>query len=768
MFRWLAICVVLAGGVFAVFALATGQFTGLYSGLVGAERVSDPHENPPKDPGPGPAPPEGGEHLRTPRPVPGAAPRKAEVTELHPGPGAGGDGLVVVIPESRLLPAERQEVPSERDGKLILVGRPLNDADREELRQRAGQRAGGANLKTHQEVVEFLRKKKALPEWYLTAEVGILTVAIDRGENVPMAEQIVFPEDEKRYRRWKKGDPILTDRMRVGKQVKEFRKLQIGDRVEEGQMLALVNPALAVAGLAKEVAKLNAAEADRRASEKTMHEAKTRYESMRASKSRLDISVSKEEYRMAHLTWERYIEESLAKGSAVVEAKMAVDEAIKVLAMHEIRSSIPGIVREVYRHRGESVKNLESVLQLQNPDLLRVEGLVEVQDAKRLRALVARGKGTVEVIVEASRPEPPLAVLKGHLHRVTGVAVSKGKEPVIVSASEDHTVRLWKRASEAASWRECYRIDHFAVVKAVACTGRRSKLNLALSGAADGAGRLIDLDNPRKVRQLEGRHEGAVNAVAFRPDGLVCATGGDDRAIYLWDTRTGERLGRITGAHKASVTSLHFAGANRLVSAGRDQSLNVWDVIDPAQPKFLQEYDRRSGEVSDLGVSPDGKAFLFDQGRELRVRSLEDGQLLGSIENTSRAGNFATMALFSPDGQTVLTNGTSAGQLQLWRASTGRKGRGAELREYIWSEGVATSGAFAPQADFLVTGTEDNKVLVWAMPSEKEVTEPLYARLMYVDEFQDTSMKKVPIRAELRNPGWLIPGGNATLVIRSK
>jgi WD40 repeat protein/biotin carboxyl carrier protein len=776
MFRWLAVCVVLAAGVFAAFALFTGQLTGLVEGLgIPVASTKPPRNEKPADEGVKKAP---SREVPPSRPktsllTAGAAPRDAEVTVLHPGPGAGGDGMVVVINDARLLPAERQEVPAERDGKLIVVGRPLNDADRAELRHLA-QSLGGANLKTHEEVVKFLSEKKlgeeknSLPEWYLTAEVGFLAVAIDPEDNVPASEQILFPRDTKVYRRWREGEPILPDVIRVGTATREFRKLQIGDRVEEGQMLALINPELAVAALAKEVAKLNAAEADRRTSEMTMVEARTRYERLRVTKAKLGGGVSDEEYRMSHLTWERYKQELRAKHSAVVEAQLTVDETAKLMAMHEIHSVIPGIVREVYRHRGEAVKNLESVLQLKNPNLLRVEGLVEVQDAKRLRALLARGKNAVEVIVEASRPDPPLAVLKGHLHRVTAVAVSKGKEPVIVSGSEDHTVRLWKRASEAASWRECCRIDHFAVVKSVACTGPKSKLNLALSGAADGVGRLIELTDTPKVRRLEGRHEGAVNAVAFRSDGTVCATGGDDRAIYLWNTQTGERLGTIRGAHKASVTSLHFAGADRLVSAGRDQSLNVWDVTDPKNPSFVHEYDRRSGNVADLGVNPDGTAFLFDQGRELRVRSLADGQLLGSIENTSRAGNFATMALFSPDGQTVLTNGTAPGQLQLWRASTGRKGRGAELRQYIWSEGSATSGAFAPEADFLVTGTEDNKVLVWTMPSAKEVKEPLYARLMYVDEFQDTSMKKVPIRAELRNPGWLTPGGNATLVIRSK
>jgi hypothetical protein len=52
------------------------------------------------------------------------------------------------------------------------------------------------------------------------------------------------------------------------------------------------------------------------------------------------------------------------------------------------------------------------------------------------------------------------------------------------------------------------------------------------------------------------------------------------------------------------------------------------------------------------------------------------------------------------------------------------------------------------------------------MPSKSEVEEQLKARLSYVEEFLDTSVPKVVIRAELVNPPeWLIPGGRATIVV---
>jgi multidrug resistance efflux pump len=93
-----------------------------------------------------------------------------------------------------------------------------------------------------------------------------------------------------------------------------------------------------------------------------MTEAKTRYESMQASKAKFPGSISSEEFRMARLTWERYKEESRARAAAVKEAQFAVAKALHLLKMHEIHSPLTGQVRAIHKHRGEAVRALEPVL----------------------------------------------------------------------------------------------------------------------------------------------------------------------------------------------------------------------------------------------------------------------------------------------------------------------------------------------------------------------------------------------------------------------
>src|SRR5262249_10259108 len=150
--------------------------------------------------------------------------------------------------------------------------------------------------------------------------------------------------------------------------------------------------------------------------------------------------------------------------------------------------------------------------------------------------------------------------------------------------------------------------------------------------------------------------------------------------------------------------------ANRLVSAGRDFRLFVYDVEDVRRAHAIgPRFGVRGGEVPTLGVSPDGKTVLFDQGKELRLLTLADNQIGGTLQNPVSEMTFSTMALFSPDGKTILTNGYLPGKLQLWRTPVTQM-RGSELRQLIWNtqNGIVTCGAFAPEdSSFAVTGTQD-------------------------------------------------------------
>jgi WD40 repeat protein len=368
------------------------------------------------------------------------------------------------------------------------------------------------------------------------------------------------------------------------------------------------------------------------------------------------------------------------------------------------------------------------------------------------------------VQVELTRPTPPKAVLAGHLQEVTCVAVTRGPLPRIVSGSEEGIVRIWERVPGEDRWQQRMRLNLFAPVRAVACTGPGAKKNLLLTATSTGQVRLWELDNldARSTGTVLGkdedkaRHQGAVVALAFSADGTLCASAGEDRSICVWNVPQAELLDRKRAAHKATITSLAFTPDGRLVSAGRDRLLAVWKLADDK----LTEEDSltgRSGDVSVLGLDPKGNTVLFDEGRELRVLTLDGHRIEGSLTNPGATGTFSTMALFAPDGRTILTNGNGPGRLQLWRAPSATN-RAAELRQLLWAGGTATCGAFDPSGQFAVTGTSDSQVLVWELPKKDEAEKPLPGQLSYVEEFLDTGLKQVTVRATLLNaPDWVIP-----------
>jgi RNA polymerase sigma factor (sigma-70 family) len=232
---------------------------------------------------------------------------------------------------------ERIDVPAERDGKLIFLGTEIAPAERASVPM--------AKI--------------------ITYEQSFLAVEITPEEfaKTPEGERVVVPG--RKYRRWKEADPIEPGRVILVRQRRELRRLAAGEKVKEGQLLALVNPALAVEELSVKLAKLDAAEADRLSAQATKEEAQKRVDAIVKVRKAARPAVSNDEYRAAVLTWERYKQEEVAKTAAVWQAQREVHAALTVLKMYEVRSPVAAVVRRIYRIRGEAVKALESVVQIE-------------------------------------------------------------------------------------------------------------------------------------------------------------------------------------------------------------------------------------------------------------------------------------------------------------------------------------------------------------------------------------------------------------------
>ena len=285
--------------------------------------------------------------------------------------------------------------------------------------------------------------------------------------------------------------------------------------------------------------------------------------------------------------------------------------------------------------------------------------------------------------------------------------------------------------------------------------------------AADGSIRLWDLTRPESTTsepmKTIAAHHGAVHCVAFSPDGKYFATGGDDREIGVYETESGTEKYRLRG-HSGAVTSVAFTPRVQLVSAARDNTIRVWGLgTDDGRLEAL--LTKRSGDVPQPGVSPDGTQVLFDpyQSKALRILGLPNGLTEGVLEETSGAGRLTTFALFAPDAGTVLTAGGGEGQLQLWQPPCASSR--PHVRRYLATPHRATpsSAAFAPDGSFLVVGTRDRQVLIYPREYTEDLSKPLKGRITHIERALDSHQARV--WAVVENPGArLMPGATVNMV----
>jgi WD40 repeat protein len=559
-----------------------------------------------------------------------------------------------------------------------------------------------------------------------------------------------------------------------------FMPLREGSRVEENQMVAMVDPVLALNQVEVRKAKLSAAKAD--------YEGAVALQDVYAGElSRLDRlrarnfkSVSEQEYAIAVAQKEKYKQEAFSKKEAIKVAERELSEAGTMYELHRLRNAVRSrqkktgshkysIIKQIFKQPGEAVRSGDPVMQILDIGVLRAEGLVDIQHLGGIEE-------GMTVRVNVSRREEPIKTLPGHRGEINGLAVSSDeKDPLIISASEDKTSRVWRRnlLGEARIWY------HPAAVRAVACTPKGSKHNFALTACADGSVRLWDLDTlSDQPLQTREHLSDAINCVAFSPDGTYYATGGEDNSIVLWNTETGKEVYRFDAekGHQGAVTALHFTPDMQLVSAGRDNSIRIWVLRQRgAELKDDRAITDRSGNVPHLGVSPDGRYMLFDHGKTLQVMTLDKGRTVGGIKDPSESSPFETFATFSPDGQLILTASASESRMQLWRAPTSDQPNSREVMQFAPKDGSpATCAAFGvlsvgpkgPRQTFAVTGTKDGLIYVWVVPSREQYDKEITGVVTLKEKFIEPSTRQTRIWVEVKNEdGELNPGDTVNIVV---
>eukprot|EP01117_Protostelium_nocturnum_P007903 TRINITY_DN2822_c0_g1_i2.p1 TRINITY_DN2822_c0_g1~~TRINITY_DN2822_c0_g1_i2.p1 ORF type:complete len:414 (-),score=122.93 TRINITY_DN2822_c0_g1_i2:38-1102(-) len=236
--------------------------------------------------------------------------------------------------------------------------------------------------------------------------------------------------------------------------------------------------------------------------------------------------------------------------------------------------------------------------------------------------------------------------------------------------------------------------------------------------ATGGADKLLKLWDTRSQYQPRTSLHGAtqsIMSVDFSYNDEMVLAASNDNTVRIWTIQTGRTKYTLTG-HEGKVMSASFTpDSNKIVSGSHDRTIKIWDLTKGYCIKTVFCFS----SCNSLALNGEGKMAIsghFDH--QLRCWDIRSGECIKEMDDVHTTQ--ITSVSLSPDGTQVLTN------------SRDNTLKTVDIRTYSqvgsFSDENYKSGAnwntacFSPDGQYIVAGGNDGKVFIWSTLTNKLVS----------------------------------------------
>ena len=272
----------------------------------------------------------------------------------------------------------------------------------------------------------------------------------------------------------------------------------------------------------------------------------------------------------------------------------------------------------------------------------------------------------------------------GHDGAVTKISFSPDRE-TIASASNDKTVKLWKRDGTFIR-----NLQHKAEVNAVSFSPDGQMI---ASASKDKIVKLWKRDGTF-IRNLQ--HKAEVNAVSFSPDGQIIASASNDKTVKLWK-RDGTFIRNLQ--HSAEVNAVSFSRDGIIASASNDKTVKLWK----RDGSLIANLTGHEDTVLAVSFSPDGQTIASGS----RDNTIKLWKQNGSFINDLTGHNdWVNGVSFSPDGQTI-ASASRDHTVKVWKRD------GSLITTLSGHNNLVLDVSFSPDGQTIASASGDNTVKLW-------------------------------------------------------